>query len=562
MYLSAAKMTLIMKIENIIISLLFVFLATVTSAQDLPKIVRHGNAYQMIVDGKPFLMRAGELGNSNASTVAYYKENVVPNLLKQKINTALVPVYWDLMEPSEGMFSFSLVDSIIRISERNGLKVVLLWFGAWKNSMSCYVPAWVKKDVKRFPRAESKDGVRQEILSPFAAENLKADRKAFCWLLDHLKDTDRNRTVIMIQVENEIAMLPSARDYSKPATIAYNSTVPTRLTEYLSKHKDQLSDTLKKYWSGKIIGSWKDIFGGSIYGDEIFTAWGYAVYVHELAKAGKKIYNLPMYVNCALNRPGRKPGEYPSGGPLPHLIDVWKAGAPSIEMLSPDIYFGDFKHWTSAYHRPDNPFFIPEHQYDATAGAKALYAFGEYHALGFSPFSAETKQAQFMPPVLGETFSGSAQKSTLTELPAAYNLIAAAEDYIVAANGTNNMRGVLLDSLHQRDTIVMGGYKIIAKHDYTLGWSPNAKLPNWNVEGSIVICTAPDEFLLIGTGTVLNFKSLKKNTNVGILEVQELSAADGKTIVRYLNGDETHQGRHVRIPDGEWGIQRVKVYEY
>lgn len=551
-----------MFIRKLYILLIALLTATVASAQDLPKIVMHGNAYQLIVGGKPFLMRAGELGNSNASTADYYNRIVVPNLLKQNINTALVPVYWDLMEPTEGKYDFSLVDDVIKTSAQNGLKVVFLWFGAWKNSMSCYAPAWVKKDVKRFQRAESKDGVRQEILSPFSSETLKADRAAFCKLLEHIKAVDNNQTVIMIQVENEIAMLPSARDYSKAANVAYNSTVPTRLTDYLAQHKNELTDSLKKYWSGKIIGDWKDLFGGSIYGEEIFTAWSYAVYVQELAKAGKKIYNIPMYVNCALNRPGRKPGEYPSGGPLPHLLDVWKAGAPLIDMLSPDIYFGDFKRWTSAYYRADNPFFIPEHQYDATAGAKALYAFGEYHALGFSPFSAETKQAQFMPPVLGETFNGDTQKGTLTELPAAYNLIAVCEDYINKFNGTAQMRGVLLDSINQRDTLIIGGYKIIAKHDYTLGWSPNAKLPGWNTEGAIIINTNPDEFLLIGTGTVLNFNSLKKNTNVGILEIQELSAADGKTVLRYLNGDESHQGRHVRIPDGEWGIQKFKLYEY
>jgi hypothetical protein len=268
-----------------------------------------------------------------------------------------------------------------------------------------------------------------------------------------------------------------------------------------------------------------------------------------------------MYVNCALNRPGKKPGEYPSGGPLPHLIDVWKAGALNIEMLSPDIYFGDFKKWTKSYHRQDNPFFIPEHQYDATAGAKALYAFGEYHALGFSPFSAETKQAQFMPPVLGATIDETVKKGTLTELPSAFNLIKLIEKEIIEFNGTSRMRGVLLVSINQRDTIEIGGYKIVAKHDYTLGWSPNAKLPNWNIEGAILINIASDEFLLIGTGTVLNFLP-QKDKNVGILEVKEISTEDGKTILRYLNGDETHQGRHVRIPDGQWGIQKFKLYRY
>ena len=545
----------------ILILTLIVFPFWKISAQNTPKIIKHGNAYQLIVDGKPFLMRAGELGNSNASTVSYYKNFVVEKLKNQNINTALIPVYWDLIEPNEGQFDFSLVDSIIKISQRNNLKIVFLWFGAWKNSMSCYVPSWVKQDVKRFPRAESKDGVPQELLSPHSQNNFEADKKAFCALMNFIKQTDKNQTVIMIQVENEIAMLPSARDYSKIATTAWKSNVPPTLTNYLKEHKNDLTDTLKKYWTGELSGSWEKVFGNSIYAEEIFSAWTYAVYTNGIAKSGKEIYDLPMYVNCALNRPGKKPGEYPSGGPLPHLIDVWKAGALNIEMLSPDIYFGDFKKWTKSYHRQDNPFFIPEHQYDATAGAKALYAFGEYHALGFSPFSAETKQAQFMPPVLGATIDETVKKGTLTELPSAFNLIKLIEKEIIEFNGTSRMRGVLLDSINQRDTIEIGGYKIVAKHDYTLGWSPNAKLPNWNIEGAILINIASDEFILIGTGTVLNFLP-QKDKNVGILEVKEISTEDGKTILRYLNGDETHQGRHVRIPDGQWGIQKFKLYRY
>ena len=131
--------------KHLIFILLFAISMFDVSAQNVPQIVKHGSAYQLIVGGKPFIMRAGELGNSNASTTDYFEKIVVPNLKKQNINTALVPAYWDLIEPEEGRFDFSLIDNIIKVSARNNLKIVFLWFGAWKNSMSCYAPSWVKR---------------------------------------------------------------------------------------------------------------------------------------------------------------------------------------------------------------------------------------------------------------------------------------------------------------------------------------------------------------------------------------------------------------------------------
>jgi beta-galactosidase GanA len=78
--------------------------------------------------------------------------------------------------------------------------------------------------------------------------------------------------------------------------------------------------------------------GSSLATDEIFQAYYYASYVNEVAKAGKAMYNLPMYVNAALNRPGALPGDYPSAGPLPQVMDIWQFAAPAIDMLSPDFY--------------------------------------------------------------------------------------------------------------------------------------------------------------------------------------------------------------------------------
>lgn len=556
---------LFMRVTRVFVLLIFALTISVVNAQ-LPEIVRNGNAYQLTVNGKPFLMRAGELGNSAASTAEWLRTKVWKQLQEANINTALVPIYWDLLEPEENKFDFTLVDSVITGARKHNMKVVFLWFGAWKNSMSCYAPSWVKRNTQRFPRTEDKNGRKQEILSPYSSENLKADKKAFTTLMSHIKSYDKSQTVIMIQVENEIAMLPDARDYSKTATQVWKSTVPTTLTEYLRQHCNTLTPHVKQYWSGKVSGTWSELFGDDEYSEEIFTAWSFAVYANEIAKAGRSVYKLPMYVNCALNRPNRKPGEYPAGGPLPHLIDIWKAAAPDIQMLSPDIYFGDFKKWTESYHRDDNPFFIPEHQYDATAGAKALYTFGEYHGLGFSPFAVETKQANFTPPVLGVTIDVEAEKQKHAKsvtIPSAYNIVRCIEEEIVAANGTNRMRAVLLDSLHQADTLAIGGYQIIARHDNLLGWTPQSKQSGWSTNSVIIICTDKDQFLVAGTGVVLTFKTMTPDkTSAGILRIEDIATDGSGRVLRILNGDENHQGRHVRITDGEWCIQRFSLYEY
>jgi beta-galactosidase GanA len=140
------------------------------------------------------------------------------------LNTVIAPVYWELMEPREGQFNFSLVDSLIINARLFNMKLVLLWFGAWKNSMSCYAPAWVKTNTTKFPRILDKSGSPQEIMTPFNKNNLEADRKAFVRLMQYIKDTDsKDHTIITVQVENEIGTLPDARTYDEAANVAFNS---------------------------------------------------------------------------------------------------------------------------------------------------------------------------------------------------------------------------------------------------------------------------------------------------------------------------------------------------
>ena len=197
-------------------------------AQTLPHLVKKGNATQLMVHDQPFLILGGELGNSSASDLKYMAD-IWPKISQLNLNTLLTPVYWELLEPKEGAFDFSLVDSLITQARKNNIKLVLLWFGSWKNSMSCYAPAWVKTNQSRFPRVKLKSGVSAEIMSPFYAENLQADIKAYRALMHHLAVFDKKEnTVIMMQVENEIGMIPDARDYSDRANEEFKKPVPAR----------------------------------------------------------------------------------------------------------------------------------------------------------------------------------------------------------------------------------------------------------------------------------------------------------------------------------------------
>ena len=291
------------------------------AASGIPRLVKNGASTQLLVDNKPFFILGGELGNSTASSTAYMKP-FWPRLKAMHLNTVIAPVYWELMEPTEGKFDFTLVDDLLREARKNQIKLVLLWFGTWKNSMSCYAPAWVKTDLKRFPRVEDDKGVPQEIMTPFEPRNLEADRKAFVQLMQHLKEADgQQHTVVTVQVENEIGMLPTARSYDERANAAFKQPVPAQLLTYLQRERKNLKPEFAAVWQhqgAKTKGNWEEVFGKGLATDEIFMAWYFATYTNAVAAAGKAAYPLPMYVNAALNRPGVPPGKYPSAGPLPH----------------------------------------------------------------------------------------------------------------------------------------------------------------------------------------------------------------------------------------------------
>lgn len=566
--------------KNILLIILSVFCIPLFGQRGLPYLKQQGGASQLIVDGKAFLVLGGELGNSSASAEKDI-ERIFPKLQSMGLNTVLVPAYWDLIEPEEGVFSFSLIDKTINQARKNELKVVFLWFGAWKNSMSCYAPLWFKKDYEKYPRAYTKEGKPLEIASSFSKNVFQADNKAFAEFMKHISSVDKeDNTVIMIQIENEIGMLEDARDYSEVANTLFNAQVPEALINYLTKHKKELHPQMIEKWGKqgfKTKGTWQEIFGEDLYTDEIFMAWNYALYVEQLAQTARSIHNLPLYVNAAMNSRNRQPGEYPSAGPLAHLIDVWNCGAPSIDFLAPDLYDKGFSDWVKQYHLQNNPLFIPEVRLGNNNGVQAFYVFGEHDAIGYSPFSIE---------------NGSVESSS--PLVQAYSKLKELTPVLTDYQGTEKMNGLLFDQENKERILFFDDLKLTCKHFFTLPWDPRATDGSvWPEGGGLIIRLNKDEYLIAGSGLVIEFDKKGEKSNIqakelgedgfisqggndnkqqlwngglraGIGTVDEIRIDDtGKFIpLRRLNGDQTHQGRHVRIGVDDFSILHVRLYEY
>ena len=567
-----------------LIVLLLLAVTTVSSYGQNVTLDNHGKALQLHVDGRPFLILGGELGNSSAACDADIEANF-DKLRRMGLNTVLVPAYWDLIEPVEGEFDYSLTDKVLEEARRNDLKVIFLWFGAWKNSMSCYAPLWFKQDFEKYPRAYTKEGKPLEIASAFSEEVFRADNKAFRSWITHVAEADRGYgTVLMVQIENEIGMLEDARDHSEAADAFFNAPVPDELMSYLRKNRKDLHPYMKEKWSengSKTRGTWTEVFGDDIYTDEIFMAWHYARYVERMALSAREIYDVPLYVNAAMNSRGRKPGEYPSAGPLAHLIDIWHAGAPTLDFIAPDLYDDGFKDWVAQYHLQNNPLFIPETKHMQNNGVRAFYVLGEHDAIGISPFAIE---------------DGSAEQGT--PFVEGYEKLREMMPLIAEWQGKDAMWGLLFDQQDKERLITDGDLTLTCRHNFTLPWDPRATDGSvWPEGGGIIIRLAEDEYIVAGNGIVVEFATTAEKTlatsqkalgedgfvaagtgaeasveaakawtaercGIGFCDEVRVLPDASFEYVRRMNGDQDHQGRHVRISVGDYKVLHVKLYRY
>lgn len=538
------------------------FAQTTSGSASLPHLEQRGQATQLIVDGKPFLILGGELHNSSSSSVAYMKP-VWPRLAAMHLNTVVLPAAWETIEPHEGRFNFSVVDGLLEGARANHLHLVVLWFGAWKNTFSSYAPAWVKTDTERFPRVQMSDGRGTERLSPFSAAVREADARAFAGLMHHLRAVDGDRhTVLMVQVENEAGVIPEARDDSGVANAAFQGPVPQALLNYIEQHRPTLEPEFRAAWEAagaKTSGTWQQVFGDAPLTDDLFMAWQFATYIEQVAKAGKAEYPLPMYANAALIRPNYLPGQYNSGGPLPHSMDVWRAAAPDLSFLSPDIYFNEFAQWAAAYTRPGNPLFIPEAQGGWTGAANALYAFGRLNAIGFSPFGIDD-QGNTPLDLVGIT--NQAERPDNAAIGGIYGELEHLAPLILAKQETGAVTAALLEGEAQRAARVA-----IGDYTATMVRSGNASGPRVR-DGVMFLQTGPDEFLAVGNGDAqVTFSTGKPGAPVvGILSIDEEFWENGAWVPgRRMNGDENSQGQALKLhaDDAERGrIYRVRLYRY
>ena len=458
--------------------MMVLFLGTLAlSAVAAPCLAPNGNgALELRVKERPFLMIAGEMHNSSATTARYLEEEVWPAFAELNANTALAAVGWDQLEPQEGQLDFTVVDDLVRGARKWRMKVVLLWFGAWKNGRSQYVPAWVKTDAERFVRVTDEGGRTGAVFSPACPNLLAAESRTFAALMRHLKEIDGDEdTVVMVQVENEVGY-----DRLRDASAAS------------SRQRAQAPNDVRT-------------------NDVRFAAYQFATYAETLAQVGRREYDVPFYANAWLDRPGKRPGEYPNGGPVPAVLDVWRTYAPTIRILAPDIYDDDFIERCRVYGREGNPLFIPESKADI---ARAFWAFGAGSALGFAPFGFEGLR-------------GDAQ------FAAGYGILSVIRDEILSARGSDRMTSVWMKKGLPSSPVVWtnGAWRV------TL-----TRRKNWVGDAYGLIIRISDEtFTLAGKGFCATFASQDPQRPACMLDVREF---DERGLRRVLNGDEVQ----------EWGL--------
>lgn len=510
----------------------------------IPQIRNDNGIPTLYVKGEPFFALGGEIHNSSASSLEYMEQHVWNNLEGLNMNSVIVPLYWETIEPEEGSFRFELLEGLIKQARERNTHLIFLWFGLWKNSESMYVPGWMKQDTGTYFRAEKVSGEKLNTISPLCEAAVEKDAEAFSRVMAHIREIDEEEsTVIIMQVENEIGLLGTACDYSPAAREAFVRDIPAELAgEY------------------GVSGDWKAAFGADA--EEYFMAYHFAKAVETITKAGRDKYPLPCYTNAWLKQYPWYTGSYPSGGPVREVHRIWKRTAPSLFTLAPDIYVPYVADVMDEYGYEGNPLFIPEVRKDAVTSSYCMYAFGKHNAVCYSPFGVEDlalpPEAVDKPPMevmaaLNIDPSAFEIEGSREYLSRTYGLIRQMKPLYLKYRGTEH-----LQSWCRKSETDYGTYFRFEKYDLAVSYAP--RMTAKPLGAGMIYELAENRFLIVGMMCTLTFQAKAgENVKVSFLRLEEGEIENGEWKPgRILNGDEQMSLKLGDMP----GCLYVELYKY
>ncbi len=490
----------------------------------IPKIVEKDGSWALMVDGAPYLILGTQVNNSSAW--ASTMPEVWPTVEKIGINTLEAPIYWEQFEPERGKYDASSVKMMLAQAREHHVHLVLLWFGLYKNGSGHYTPEWIKRDEAEVPHEVSEKGGKVDSLAPYTKVGLDGDKAAFAALMRVLKENDPQHTVLMVQVENEAGTYGTVRDHSAESNRMFAGQVPEELVRAMHKQP----------------GTWSEVFGKDA--DESFQAWGIAHYINQVAEAGKAVYPLPMYCNVATRSPIKPaPGSWPSGSATDAMLPIWKAAAPAIDVLAPDLYTPGYEIYTKTldvYHRPDNAMLVPETG-NTPDYARYIFEVLGRQGIGFSVFGMDA--TGYLNAPLG---AGKIDDETLAPFELVYHIFGPMDRVVSKLNFEGKVQGVAEDPAVASQTMSFSKWKVKASWGFGqfggTSWS-KAKRVTPPEGGAMVAELGPDEFLVTGMHARLEFEPVETGKQMQFLRVEEGHYVDGVwKFERLWNGDQTDYG--------------------
>jgi hypothetical protein len=549
-------------LATLIATSLAIALRAQVQERPIPRIVKKDGRFALFVDDAPYLMLGAQVHNS--STWPNMLPKVWPAMEYLNVNTVEMPIYWEQFEPWQGQYDYTTIDTVLEQARQHHLRLVLLWFGTWKNGSQHYMPEWMKLAPDRYPHMVDKNGQAVDSPSPFAAASLEADKTAFTAFMRHLKTADPERTAIMVQVENEAGTWGALRDYSSTAQKLFEAPVPPEVLTAM-----QLKITSPSL-------NWQEAFGPEA--EVCFHAWSVAKYVGQVAAAGKAVYPLPLYANAALRDPLKPgaPGTYESGGPTDNVLAIWKVAAPALDILAPDIYQNDpaaYLRVLQLYRRDDNPLFVPET--GGAANARFFFSALGLQTIGFSPFGMDYSRGH-------ETTPGSRQPDEFAAWAMNYRLIGPMQREIAELNFEGKLKAVAEVAPEVTESLPFGDWNA----EVSYGATRNGQaIGNAEPTGRALVARLSDnQFLVAGFFCRVDFRPAgtdqqRKSQHIvegsgqipsalidgkwqhrQFLRVEEGTYENGVfNFVRIWNGDETDWGLNF---GSEPVVLRVSVATY